>query len=257
METMHVKIFRNLAVALTLFMLSVTSCTIPQTETPPIAPPVSSETVQNLSYPSPTFDTSNYAFPTSIDPSKRYMFYLHGKIIEDQGIPAISPDFGEYEYGAILEKLSEYDFVVISEQRPRNTGVEYARRVVDQIISLRNADVPAKNITVVGASKGAYLTIFVSHFLLNENVNFVIMAICTPDIVDELNQYQILLYGNVLSIYDSADEYAESCQELFSFSAGKGIAAHNEIVLHLDMGHGMLYQPLDDWMVPVVQWADR
>ena len=37
---------------------------------------------------------SQYFFPTSIDPAKRYLFYLHGKIIEDQGIPAVSPDYG-------------------------------------------------------------------------------------------------------------------------------------------------------------------
>ena len=49
-------------------------------------------------------------FPDTIDPQNQYMFYLHGKIIEDQGIPAISPDFGEYEYAAILEKLGGYGF---------------------------------------------------------------------------------------------------------------------------------------------------
>ncbi|MEJ2266970.1 MAG: hypothetical protein P8X95_26290, partial [Anaerolineales bacterium] len=65
--------------------------------------------------PSSTPYISAYAFPKSIGPAKRYLFYLHGRIIEDQGIPAISPDYGEYEYGAILEKLSAYGFVVISE----------------------------------------------------------------------------------------------------------------------------------------------
>ena len=42
------------------------------------------------------------AFPDVIDPAKRYMFYLHGKILEDQGIPAVSPEFGEYQYKEIL-----------------------------------------------------------------------------------------------------------------------------------------------------------
>jgi len=262
METMYFKTSIRLVVVIILFALFVMGCTTPQTGPPQDSTPTISETALvlptiTITPPTPTFDISDYAFPTSIDPSKQYMFYLHGKIIEDQGIPAISPDFGEYEYGAILEKLSTQGFVVISEQRPVNTGVEYARRIVEQIISLRNAGVPAKNITVVGASKGAYLAIFVSHFLQNENVNFVFMAICTPDIVDELKQNHVLFYGNVLSIYDSVDEYAGSCQELFSLSEGKGLATHDEIVLQLSMGHGMLYQPLDDWIVPVVQWADR
>ena len=41
---------------------------------------------------SPTPSLSAYAFPDAIDPAKEYLFYLHGKIIEDQGIPAISPE---------------------------------------------------------------------------------------------------------------------------------------------------------------------
>ncbi|MFN2198924.1 MAG: alpha/beta hydrolase, partial [Anaerolineales bacterium] len=93
---------------------------------------------------------SAYAFPESIDAAKRYLFYLHGKIIEDQGIPAVSPDFGEYEYGAILQELRDYEFVVISEQRPKDTdGVSYAGRVVAQITSLLATGVPAENITVI------------------------------------------------------------------------------------------------------------
>jgi len=36
-------------------------------------------------------------------------------------------------------------------------GVDYAGKVTEQITALLNAGVPAKNITVVGASKGAVL----------------------------------------------------------------------------------------------------
>jgi hypothetical protein len=204
----------------------------------------------------PTPNLSDYAFPKSIDTTKQYMFYLHGKIIEDQGIPAISPDYGHYEYEAILEKLSTYGFAVISEQRPKDTdGVEYARRITGQVTALLDAGVPAKNITVVGASKGASIAIFVSHFLVNEEINYVILAICHPNEVANLKQNQIFLYGNILSIYDSVDEFAGSCQELFSFSEGKGLSRYEEIVLSVGTGHGILYQPLDVWLLPTVQWA--
>jgi hypothetical protein len=186
------------------------------------------------------------------------MLYLHGKIIEDQGIPAISPEYGEYEYEAILGRLSGYGFVLISEQRQKNTdGVAYAKRIIEQVATLLDAGVPAKNITVVGASKGAGIAIYVSHYLENKEVNFVIMAICHPDEVEALKQGQIFLYGNILSIYDSADEFAGSCQELFSFSEGKGISRHDEIVLSIGTGHGILYQPLDEWIIPTVQWAGK
>jgi hypothetical protein len=60
----------------------------------------------------------------------------------------------------------------------------------------------------------------------------------------------------VLSIYDSADELAGSCQSLFSFSEGRGLSRHDEIVLNIGTGHGILYQPLDEWMMPILQWAE-
>jgi hypothetical protein len=206
----------------------------------------------------PVFDISKYAFPESIDPTKHYLFYLHGKIIEDQGIPAVSPDYGEYEYQAILEKLSSYGLVVISEQRARNTdGTEYARRIAEQVTALLKAGVPAKHITVVGASKGAGIAIFVSHLLENEEINYVLMAICDSTTVKELEKDGVSLHGNVLSIYDSADKFAGSCQELFSFSEGKGISKHNEVVLNIGTGHGILHQPLDEWITPTIQWAGK
>ena len=68
-------------------------------------------------------------------------------------------------------------------------------------------------------------------------------------------QGEVALHGNVLSIYDSADEYAGSCADLFAYSEGKGLARHKEIVLHIGTGHGILYQPLDEWVLPVVAWA--
>ena len=116
---------------------------------------------------------NQYEFPVTVDLQKWYMFYLHGKIIEDQGLPAISPDYGEYEYIEILRALSQYNFVVISEQRAKNTNVEsYARKIVREIKILLDSGVPAQNITVVGASKGAAIAVLVSHFLENHEVNF-------------------------------------------------------------------------------------
>jgi hypothetical protein len=207
--------------------------------------------------PSPTLDISKDAFSESVDSVKHYLLYLHGKIIEDQGIPAISPDHGEYEYKASLEKLSSYGFVVISEQRAKNTdSMEYAKRASEQITTLLDSGVPAKNITVIGASKGGGIAILISHMLENKDLNFVIMSICSPANINDLEQNKVSLYGNVLSIYDSSDDLAGSCQDLFSFSKGKGLSKHNEIVLNIGTGHGILFKPLDEWIVPAVKWAE-
>lgn len=204
----------------------------------------------------PTTMPAGYGFPESIDTSRRYLFYLHGKILEDQGLPAISPVFGEYEYESILEAFAGYGFVVISEQRSKNTdSVAYASRVAGQVAKLLNAGVPEANITIVGASKGAGIAIYVSHSLEGQAINYVLLAICHPDIVENLIQNKINLNGDVLSIYDSVDEYAGSCQELFAYSKGKGIERYDEIVLQVGTGHGVLYKPLDEWVLPVIQWA--
>ena len=235
------------------------------TTTAPVSAPPVTAVVLSTSAPSPTVTPdqlshgsflSGYAFPEQIDPSKRYLIYIHGKIIEDQGLPAISPDYGEYEYEAILKRFSDYGFVVISDQRPKNADVvEYAQKTAQQAKDLLEAGVLAKNITVVGASKGGAIAIYVSNLLANPEVNYVIMAICHPDNVTDFIRDQISLYGNVLSIYDSSDELAGSCQSLFDLSQGKGLAKHDEIVLHIGTGHGILYKPLDEWITPIIQWA--
>jgi hypothetical protein len=199
---------------------------------------------------------TDYEFPDSINPKSQYLFYLHGKILEDQGLSAVSPEYGVYEYEAILNKFSSYGFNVISEQRPKNADVNvYARKTERQIGLLLNADVPPESITVVGASKGAYIAASVSYILKNNKVNFVLLGACNPEITNSWILNQVYLVGNILAIYDSIDEYAGSCEDLFIYSQGKGIARHEEIVLHMGLGHGILYKPLDDWIIPIVQFV--
>ena len=36
-----------------------------------------------------------------------YLFYLHGRIVEDQGADAVSPDYGRYEYSGIVQGLAD------------------------------------------------------------------------------------------------------------------------------------------------------
>ena len=240
------------SVVLTVFFLAGCGSFIPTSS--------SKQTVLVTSTASPTSDSSlflsMYVFPSSIDPTKRYIFYLHGKIIEDQGIPAVSAEYGEYQYESILENLASHGFTIISEQRQKNIDImKYAERVAGQVTELLDAGVPAKNITVVGASKGAAITIAISDMLANQGVNYVLMGTCDSETVQLYKQKNIYLYGNVLTIRDAADEFSGSCQELFIFSEGK-IAQHEELVLNIGTGHGILYKPLDEWILPVVHWTE-
>jgi len=200
-----------------------------------------------------------YKFPGSIDPIKRYMFYLHGKIIEDQGIPAVSPEFGEYRYEEILRTLQSYGFEIISELRPKDAdGWEYAQRTARQVFELLTAGVPPGSITVVGVSKGATIAAVTSHLVGNPKVNYVLLGTCHPTLVEEWKKGGLTLSGNVLTIYDfEDDEYSGSCEDLFRLAEGKGLNHHDELVLQVGTGHGVLYQPLSEWVLPTVKWANQ
>lgn len=183
---------------------------------------------------------------------------MHGKIVEDQGLPVVSPEFGEYRYEEILRVLQSCEFVVISEQRPKNAdGMEYARRVAVQIAELVRSGLPSDSITVVGASKGGAITTIVSYLVGLPEVNYVLLGACNPPTVEEWRRAGIRLSGNVLAIYDAADEYAGSCEEIFGYLESSQLVQHAEIVLHVGTGHGILYQPLKEWIAPTVRWANQ
>jgi len=204
-------------------------------------------------------ELNEYEFPISIDPTRQYMFYLHGKILEDQGVPAVSPEFGEYRYEEILKMLQSYGFEVISEQRPKNAdGWEYAQRTARQVTELLTAGVPPGSITIVGASKGAAIATVASDLVGNPEVNYVLLGTCHPTLVEEWKQGGLILSGNVLAIYDfEDDEYSGSCEELFSLAEGKGLNHHDELVLQVGTGHAILYKPLPEWVLPTVKWANQ
>jgi len=196
------------------------------------------------------------ATPPAARADRPYLFYLHGKIVEDQGAQAVSERFGPYRYNDIVAAFENRGFEVMSEVRPRGTDPrEYAGKVADQIRALRRRGVPASRITVVGASKGAGIAALVSHLLPDEDLGYVLLAICSPYTLEHWRTEGICVHGRVLSIYDQSDEIAGSCRDLFERCRGAGLARHDEIELHVGGGHGILYRPLDEWLEPTVAWA--
>ena len=191
--------------------------------------------------------------PDKIDGKARYLFYLHGRIIEIKGIRPTSEKYGVYEYEKILEVLKGKGFIVISEARKGriNTG-QYARKVVSQVGRLLQAGVPPSHITVVGASKGALIAMQVSTMLRNREVNFVFISGCSEAVY---YKFDIDFCGNILSIYDEKDQLVGSCEKFFKNSTG--INKHKEIRLKVGTGHGILYKPLKEWVGPVVKWAKK
>ena len=202
----------------------------------------------------PVAETSPQIFadvPARIDPSARYLVYLHGAIIETQGVRPTHPRFGIYEYRQILEQFADRGFVVISEARPEGTdGTLYAGVVVNQVRELLAAGVPPGHVTVVGFSKGGGIAIAASSGLANDDVNFVFMAACNPWLD---SHPEIVARGRLLSLRELSDEFVGSCERLFERSPSPH--DHLEIVLEIGGGHGAFYRPLPEWVDPLVVWA--
>jgi hypothetical protein len=193
-------------------------------------------------------------FAVSRLPAQNYIFYLHGKIIENKGPYAVDSvsGYGAYRYYDILDSISARGkFYVISEVRGKNTDVKtYAQKVKRQIDSLLNKKVAPQKITVIGASKGSLIAMYVSSYVKNKDVNYVFMAACSDDLFDSAPELEF--NGNILSIYEKSD-FARSCQKFKERS--KNINHYKEIELNTNLRHGFLYKPLSEWVHPSIKWA--
>lgn len=199
-----------------------------------------------------------FAFdPTHINKDARYIFYSHGRIIEDQGVPAHSPRFGPYEYVNILETLEGEEFTVISEPRGPDTDVsENARDMKLQIQALLDAKVPASHITIIGASKGAYIASLVSHELANSEINVVLLAGCSQGALLQMIEQDMKLFGRVLTIRDMDDvDLAGSCAPILKTSPG--VSDFEEILTQEKLSHGLIYTAHPTWVTPAMTWAKK
>ena len=105
--------------------------------------------------------------PQKVNAKARYLFYLRGNIVEQDRRPT-HQQYGAYEYNQILDTFKQNSFVVISEQRKKETDIEqYSKKVAAQFQQLLDVKVPAKHITVVGASQGSWITMLASTYLKN------------------------------------------------------------------------------------------
>ncbi|MEO8711773.1 MAG: alpha/beta hydrolase [Parafilimonas sp.] len=188
---------------------------------------------------------------------QHYLFYLHGQIVEEQGANAVDTinGFGAYQYEDILNAFRKANFTVLSEVRQKNTDPsEYAHKIVNQIDSLISKGVQPNDITVVGASKGAIISMLISSYLKNKDVNFVLLAGCNDDILKRFPEIQFC--GNILSIYEKSDYIGHSCLN-FKQSSKQSIPHYKEIELNTGLKHGFLYKPLPEWMEPAIKWANK
>jgi hypothetical protein len=190
--------------------------------------------------------------PASPDPAARYLFYLHGRIIEVQGPEAVSPAFGRYEYHRILETFAARGFVVVAEVRPDGAGAAFVEATARQVRGLLEAGVPAGQITVTGFSKGGALTLGVSALVAADEVGYAILAGCFGGAEGAARQGPSLR-GRFLSLLDRSDRFSPSCKELFAHASH--VREKEEHILETDLDHGLFYEPRAEWVDRVVSWA--
>ncbi len=183
--------------------------------------------------------------PKPVDPNARYLFYLHGAILETQGKGANHPRFGRYDYDGIVKAFEDRGFVVLSEVRKAGTTLDYANRVRDAVFNLRKSGVPDSRITIMGHSKGGRIAIEAARRLASPELRYAILAGCFREISGDLE-------GRFLSLYDSSDRIASSCKG--KIHGGKRFQI-TEKVLDKGLGHGLFFRPRDVWIDPVVVFA--
>jgi hypothetical protein len=205
--------------------------------------------------------------PATIDPGARYLFHMHGWVVEEYG-PAGAVRTG-YWWRWTIEALADRGFVVISEARPAHTDVQaYALTVARQVARLRAAGVPSDHITVTGMSKGGVITVLTTAAIADPNVRFVVLAGCPrswenyiPTLFQAIGRGP---QGRVLSMYDrndsvmydmgpqGRDDYAPGCSRYFRNTPG---LTFKEMIFDDGRGHALFYTPDRLWVDRVVAWA--
>jgi dienelactone hydrolase len=189
----------------------------------------------------------------NVQSQKKYIYYLHGRIIEMQGKDAVSEDYGSYEFDNIFKALSDKEHIVIAEIRTKNVDyLEYAKKVSKEIDSLVKLGVVPKDITVVGASKGAIIASTISN--INPNpINYVFLA-GNNKYQEENNDWKF--HGQVLCIYDKSDSIAGGNYDYWK-NKENYTTKFEQIELNTNLGHGFLYKPLDIWIEPTRKWIEN
>ncbi|CAL2063575.1 alpha/beta hydrolase [Tenacibaculum sp. 190524A05c] len=187
------------------------------------------------------------------EPSK-YLFFLHNRFLETHELNELHPEYGRTQYKEILTKFQNVGFNVISEKRKGNVNARtYANLIVKKIDSLMQSGIQAQNITVAGTSKGGYIAQYVSTLANNPNLNFVFVASFRES--DITNIPEINYCGNILNIFEKSDPFGVSAIKRKN-SSTCDIQNFKEIQLDTGLRHGFLFQPLQEWVQPTIEWAN-
>ncbi|WP_139158543.1 MULTISPECIES: alpha/beta hydrolase [Pseudoalteromonas] len=157
---------------------------------------------------------------------------------------------GGYDFPAIKQALADKSYTLIAHHRAKNTDpFAYAYELNQQVRTLVEKGVSARNITLVGFSRGSFIAGVASDKLSDLEINTVILAGCGRLVSSK--HTDIKVFGHVLSVYERSDG-PQSCATLAKRSTQT--RSFNEIMIDTGLEHGAFYKPMNEWVTPVKAW---
>jgi len=193
-------------------------------------------------------------FPADIQTDANYAFYSHGLIVEGTDQRPRHPEFGVYQFPEIVQALhAQGNFNLIAQHRPARTVPEvHAQQLIGWVNRLLDAGVLAENITLIGFSRGAQITLLASDELRESGINTVVMAVCFDG--DYPSDPPLKLGGHVLSLFETSD-VVNSCSTLLQRSTDA--ISVQEIAITTGLRHGAFYTPHNAWLTPLRAWLSN
>ncbi|MEW6997383.1 alpha/beta hydrolase [Colwelliaceae bacterium BS250] len=189
-------------------------------------------------------------FPEQINANEKYVFYSHGYIVEGINPTPKNDRWGTYQFPAIKESLSDREYNLIAYHRPKGTDpFKHAETLANDVRTLLKNGVDGNHITIIGFSRGAFITSITSHYLAKTPIKTVLLAGCGRIVTAKYSD--IKANGALLSVYETSDG-ASTCKKLQQRSVN--LESFDEIVISTGKEHGAFYRPMDEWVVPVKHW---
>ena len=139
---------------------------------------------------------------------------------------------------------------MIAYHRSKGTDpFKHAEVLANNVRELIKSGVNAKHITIMGFSRGAFITSLASHYLEETPVNTVLLAGCGRIVSEKYSD--IKMNGDFLSVYETTDG-ASTCKKLQPRSVN--LKSFEEISISTGKEHGAFYRPISEWIVPVKRW---
>lgn len=190
--------------------------------------------------------------PDNPDTSAKYIFYMHGRYVENHGA------WDKYEIFAIHKSLASKGLTVIGDVRSGTDPGAYSRTIVRQVRGLLRSGVPARNITIAGHSKGGLITMLVASQLQKSSIKFGILAGCGVKGSEFRRPFEKFIArgarkmrGRFLVAWDADDDIAGECD----LAMRKAQVRYSNLVFHTGKGHELFYRPQAAWIVPLAEFA--